>query len=396
MPIISVRIPQLGEGLQEALLVEFLKQPGDQIKRDEPIYVMETDKATTDVESPYTGTLVEWTAQPGSVLEIGTEVAKMEVAEGTKEMAAGHGPDHSSSAAAATSKTSPAAAASSASNQPNKRGDVTVPPKTRKYLKELNLLDEVDQIPCTGSKLMPEDVDAYLAARQNSQQVDSSLYNLVPLPKSQVVLNYRLGRATKVTVPVTVMTDINWTAVQQARQAAKQSGGPTGFAMACWGVVQAMKEHDKFRSTLTSDGNQLKVFHNVNLGVAVALPGDEMVTAVVKEANLMSAQEFFTAFEAQILQARDGKDQADESTTVTISNIGKAGMRIGIPAIVAPAVGTLAIGEVFHHPVPDGDSFKFQPTVTATLSFDHRIANGVGAANFLNSVKSKIESFLWH
>ena len=70
MPVISVRIPQMGEGLQEALLVEFIKQPGDQIKRDEPIYVMETDKATTDVESPYDGTLVEWTAEPGTVLEI--------------------------------------------------------------------------------------------------------------------------------------------------------------------------------------------------------------------------------------------------------------------------------------------------------------------------------------
>ena len=63
MPVISVRIPQLGEGLQEALLVDFLKQPGDEIKRDDPIYVMETDKATTDVESPYAGKLVEWTVE---------------------------------------------------------------------------------------------------------------------------------------------------------------------------------------------------------------------------------------------------------------------------------------------------------------------------------------------
>lgn len=393
MPIISVRIPQLGEGLQEALLVEFLKKPGDQIKRDEPIYVMETDKATTDVESPYSGTLVEWTAQPGAVLEIGTEVARMEVAEGTREMAAGHGPDHSA-APSSSNQPKPPAEGSTASNKPLKRPEVVIPPKTRKYLKELNLLDEADQIPCAGSKLMPEDVDAYLSTRQTAAQVDSSLYNLVPLPKSQIVLNYRLGRATKVTVPVTVMTDINWSAVQHAREEAKKSGGPTGFAMACWAVVQAMNEHDKFRSSLTADGNQLKVFHNVNLGVAVALPGDEMVTAVIKDANLMTANEFFQSFEAQVLKARDGKDQADESTTVTVSNIGKAGMRMGIPAIVAPAVGTLAIGEVFQHPVPHGDSFKFQPTVTATLSFDHRIANGVGAANFLNSVKSRIESIL--
>ena len=113
MPVISVRIPQLGEGLQEALLVEFLKKPGDEIKRDDPIYVMETDKATTDVESPYSGKLVEWTVETGTVLEIGAEIGKMEVAEGVKEMAAGHGPPDAAAASSA-----PAAAAVAAAPKP--------------------------------------------------------------------------------------------------------------------------------------------------------------------------------------------------------------------------------------------------------------------------------------
>jgi pyruvate/2-oxoglutarate dehydrogenase complex dihydrolipoamide acyltransferase (E2) component len=388
MPVISVRIPQLGEGLQEALLVEFLKKPGDLIKRDDPIYVMETDKATTDVESPYSGKLLEWTAEPGTVLEIGTEIARMEVAEGVKEMPAGHGPADNAHAPAKTAKP----ATSGAPKEATQRSEVMIPPKTRKYLKDLNLLDHVDRIPCSGTKLMPEDVDAYVAS-QKVESVDSSLFNTVPLPKSQIILNYRLSRASKSTVPVTVMTDIDWTAIQQARESSKHQGGPTGFAMACWAVVKAMQEHERFRSALTADGNSFKIFHRVNLGIAVALPADEMVTAVVRNADEMSSLEFFAAFEAQVLTARDGKDQADESTTLTVSNIGKAGMRIGIPAIVAPAVGTLAIGEVFQQPVPDGNSFKFRPTVTATLSFDHRIANGVGAANFLNAIRSKIESY---
>ena len=106
MPVISVRIPQLGEGLQEALLVEFLKKPGDQIKRDDPIYVMETDKATTDVESPYDGTLVEWTVETASVLEIGAEIGKMEAAEGVDERAAAHGPRAEEAPAAAASSPS--------------------------------------------------------------------------------------------------------------------------------------------------------------------------------------------------------------------------------------------------------------------------------------------------
>ena len=391
MPIISVRIPQLGEGLQEALLIEFLKKPGDKITRDEPIYVMETDKATTDVESPYSGTLVAWTVEAGSVLEIGTEVAKMEVADGVKEMSAGHGPESSSSAT-----NTPSGAAldtGAAARKPvAPAANVMIPPKTRKYLKDNNLLDDVAKIPCSGSKMMPEDVDAYLATIGGGS-VSTESYKIQPLPKSQIVLNFRLGRGAKACVPVTVMTEVDWTAINSARDRARQTNGPTGFAMACWAVAQTMKMHEKFRSSLTADGNSLKIFHQVNLGIAVALPGDEMVTAVIRNAGEMSPAEFFAAYEKQINSVRDGKDQADEATTVTVSNIGKAGMRIGIPAIVAPAVATLAIGAVYQQPVPDGNSFKFQPQVNATLSFDHRIANGIGAANFLNDIREKIQSY---
>lgn len=387
MPVISVRIPQLGEGLQEALLVEFLKKPGDKITRDDPLYVMETDKATTDVESPYDGTLLEWTAESGSVLQIGSVVGKMEVAAGVKETPVAHGP-----ADLATASSISAGSAANSATKPVRSSKVMIPPKTRKYLKDHNLLEVANEIPAAGTKLMPADVDAYLAG--GAGDVSSDQYAVEPLPKSQVILNYRLGRGAKACIPVTIMTDVDWTRVAAAREKVRSSGGPTGFAMACWAVVQALADHPKFRSSMNADGKSLKVFHNVNLGVAVALPGDEMVTAVVREANTMTADEFFAAYTAQIQTARDGNDQADESTTVTVSNIGKAGMRIGIPAIVAPAVATLAIGESFAHPVPDGDSFKFKTMVTATLSFDHRIANGIGAANFLNDVKSKIEAFV--
>ena len=403
MPIISVRIPQLGEGLQEALLVEFLKQPGDVIKRDDPIYVMETDKATTDVESPYDGTLIEWTVEPGSVLEIGTEIAKMEVAEGVKEMPVGHGPadatstgSHSGSASSSSGGAATGTATRPAARSKPKSG-VQIPPKTRKLLKEHGLLDVADQIPYTGSKLMPDDVLAFVAAggAPPSPTDSDEEFEAIPLPMSQITLNYRLARGTQNCIPVTVMNEIDWSRIQAARDAVRDSGGPTGFAICCWCVVQSLSRFDAFRSTLTADGKTRNVFRHVNLGVAVALPGDEMVTAVVRHADAMGRDEFFQALAERIAQARDGVDQADESTTLTVSNIGKAGMKIGIPAIVSPAVATLAIGETYPRPLPDGDSVRFVPSVIATLSFDHRLANGVGAANFLNDIRQEIESFSW-
>jgi pyruvate/2-oxoglutarate dehydrogenase complex dihydrolipoamide acyltransferase (E2) component len=422
MPIVSVRIPQLGEGLQEALLVELLKQPGDSISRDEPIYTMETDKATTDVESPYSGTLIEWLAEPHSVLQIGAEIARVEVAAGVKETPAAHGSTPApvsspSSASVPASVVSSASRSKPLSRQSDER-TVLIPPKTRRLLQQHGLLEMAAQIPHMGNKLMPSDVEAYLAEdgaaisaaddsvanaaatpKSSSTEIPAATsehYETRPLPKSQIVLNYRMGRGAKSCVPVTAMSEIEWTAINFARDSVRGSGGPSGFAMVCWCVVQAMKDHERFRSVLAADGNSLKIFHRVNLGVAVGLRGHEMVTAVIDDADQKSQTEFFEAYQAAVLSARDGNDQATESTTLTVSNIGGAGIRMGIPAIVAPAMATLAIGEIYSHPIPasgDDGGFQFVSSVMVTMSFDHRIVNGVGAANFLSSIKHNVEGF---
>ena len=402
MPVVSVRIPQMGEGLQEALLVEFLKKPGDTVKRDEPIYVMETDKATTDVESPYDGVLVEWTAETGTVLPIGNEVGKMEVAAGVKEMAAGHGPPGE-----VKSENGGADMASSGSqieksdDKATTRDDVTIPPRTRKYLKEKNLIDQVGEIPVVGKKMMPDDVDRYL----QSSPVDSSTayalqdtddYSESELPKNQIGLNFRLKRGTSECVPVTVMQTVSWEAIHAARQELKKNSEikvPSGFGMMLWCVAETAKHHQRFRSSLFSEGRYLRTYHHVNLGVAVGLPEDQLVTAVLEKADKLTRSEFFATLKDRIEIARQGKDQANSSVSISVSNIGSAGMRWGIPAIVSPAMATLALGEIFDQPIPNGDTFKFQKSAELTLSFDHRLLNGMGAADFMNELKERIESY---
>lgn len=398
MPVIPILIPQLGEGLQEALLVEFLKKPGDSIRRDEPIYVMETDKATTDVESPYDGVLVEWTVVPGSVLAIGTEIAKMEVAEGTQAMSAGHGPvlDEAAMASVVREPGGGDDADEEASARETDAG-VKIPPRTRKYLKEKGLLAVAQKIPAVGNKLMPEDVDRFIASggveAMSIPSVDSEKYAVVPLSRHQLTLNYRMTRSAQQTIPVMVQTEVDWTAIEAARVETKKSGGPTSFVMSLSCVIEALKRHPKLRSSLASDGRHLHQYRHTNLGIAVSLPDDVLVTAVVRDADTLSQKDFFVACARQIELVRNGKDQADQSTTLTVSNIGKVGMRMGIPAIVAPAVATLAVGEAYWRPVPSGDGYKFQSSVSFTLTFDHRILNGVGAANFMNDLKQLCETF---
>lgn len=394
MPIVSVRIPQMGEGLQEARLVAFLKNPGDKVRRDDPLYQMETDKAVMDVESPYDGVLIEWTAEVDSVLPIGSEIAKMEVAEGVKEMAAGHGPPVAAAAVAA-----PAAPAKSG---PARNREI--PPRTRRYLKEKGLLEIAATIPSKGAKLMPEDVDAYLAS--SSGQVlevapaqvvlnSTSEYDEIALGSRQKTLSYRLARGAQLCVPGTIMVECRWDAIEAAREKVKNSGSPfqpSAFTMMAWCVAQAMREHPKFRSTMPSEG-VLRTYRSANLGIAVALPDDELVTAVVPNADSLSWIDFANATRQQIDLARNGKDQATEATTLSITNMSAFGLRNAVPVVVSPAVATLFLGEAYWHPLAKMGGYDFVRMVMLSLTFDHRVINGVGAANFINDVKSRIESF---
>ena len=394
MPTISVRIPQMGEGLQEARLVGFLKQPGDAIKRDDPLYQMETDKAVMDVESPYDGVLVEWTAEEGAVLPIGAEIARMEVAEGVKEMAVGHEPPLKREEAAPALE--PVAA-----QAPSRTAQV--PPRTRRYLKEKGLLEIVGRIPAKGGKLMPEDVDAYLATREAAGVTADGAAAVTPaedyeefeLSQRQRTLSYRLARGSQLCVPGTIMVETDWGAIEAVRERVKAERGdfqPSSFTMIAWCVAQAARHHPKFRSTLPSE-TTLRTYKTLSLGIAVALPDDELVTAVVQGADQLSWREFAEKARAQIELARNGEDQASAATTLSITNMAAFGLRNAVPVVVSPAVATLFIGEAFSLPVPKEDGYEFLRKVMLSLTFDHRVINGVGAANFLNEVKEGIESF---
>lgn len=388
MPVISVRIPQMGEGLQEARLVGFLKKAGDTVRRDDPLYQMETDKAVMDVESPYDGKLLEWTAEEGKVLPIGSEIAKMDVADGVREMATGHGPAPKQAA-------EQTAAAEPAVVKEGPPRNATVPPRTRRLLKEKGLLDQAHLIPAASDKLMPEDVERYLTGAKPTATPPKALnttaeFDEFEVNKRQQTLAYRLARGSQLCVPGTISVQCRWDAVEAAKEA--QGNGPSAFTMMAYCVAQAMAKHPKFRSTLPSE-TTLRTYKGANLGIAVALPGDELVTAVVPNADQLSWPDFAQATRAQIEKARDGNDQATEATTLSITNMMAFGLRDAVPVVVSPSVATLFLGEAYWHPVAKMGGYDFVRIVNLALTFDHRVINGVGAANFLNEIKSSLETF---
>jgi hypothetical protein len=245
MPKIAVRIPQMGEGLQEARLVGYLKQPGDAVKRDEPIYQMETDKAVMDVESPYEGRLVAWLAEVDSVLPIGSPVAEMEVAEGVQEMAVHGAPGaEGTRAESGGSATQVGTAVSSGAAR-----NASVPPRTRAYAREKGISDdELARIPSASGKLLPSDIDAFLSSgpapvSTASRPGAGGTYKESPLTQKQRLLSSRLVRSAQLVVPGTISMEADWGAIEEMRAAYRDKGGdfqPSSFTMFAYAVAKAM------------------------------------------------------------------------------------------------------------------------------------------------------------
>jgi pyruvate dehydrogenase E2 component (dihydrolipoamide acetyltransferase) len=400
MPVVSIRIPQIGEGLQEARLVAVLKQPGDSVKRDEPIYQMETDKAVMDVESPYEGILTEWLAPVDTILPIGGEVAKMEVVGAVDEA-----PAHGHSAPVAAVVEAPVAAVASASSGPVRNADV--PPKTRAYAKEKGIAEEIlGTIPAKGSKLLPADIDAFLSNGGGALKPAASApaaakasgaagkYSEAGVPNKQRILNSRMVRANSIVVPGTISCAVNWEPIERARAKVKSSGDsfkPSAFTMFAFAVAVTLKDHAAFRTTIPND-ETYRTYNFTQLGIAVSLDSGDLVTAVVEDADSLSWMDFAKKTKEKIDLARTGKDQVTEAVTISLTNMQNFGLRDAVPVVVSPSMATLFIGEVYNGLANDIEgAIRLQRTVNLALTFDHRVVNGVGAANFLKAIKENAE-----
>ncbi|HLK14397.1 MAG TPA: 2-oxo acid dehydrogenase subunit E2, partial [Fimbriimonadaceae bacterium] len=238
-----------------------------------------------------------------------------------------------------------------------------------------------------AAKLMPADIDAYLSG-------DSKGYTEHPLPGKQRLLASRLVRGLELVVPGTISVAVNWGPIERERARVKASGSdfqPSAFTMFAYAVTQAVKEYPALRSALIGDST-LRTYDHVALGIAVGLPGDELVLAVVDKADTLNWHDFASNARERIDLARGGTDQATDSVTVSLTNMQSFGLRDAVPVVVAPAVATVFLGEVYTGIDQRSDELKPMRFANVSMTFDHRIVNGVGAANFLNAVKRRVET----
>ena len=200
----------------------------------------------------------------------------------------------------------------------------------------------------------------------------------------------RLGRV----VPANLQIDARWDAIRTARDKSKKKEGKHAASpsvMGAWTVVRAMEKHAPFRRIILDD-DRIVENDEFDLGIAVALEDDRLATAVVTGANKREWPDFLRRYNETVEETRGGRVDAVNAPLV-ISSLGAFGVRAAAPIVVPPSVGTLFVGSAHYETIGEGKKSAPAEVITLSLTFDHRVVNGAGAANFVHDIKELIEKF---
>jgi pyruvate/2-oxoglutarate dehydrogenase complex dihydrolipoamide acyltransferase (E2) component len=209
-------------------------------------------------------------------------------------------------------------------------------------------------------------------------------------PALSPTVTRKLGRV----IPANLQIGARWDAIRDARELAKKEDGenaPSPSVMIAWSVVRAMEKHAPFRRLILED-DQIVQNDDFDLGIAVALDGDRLATAVITNANRKSWPEFVRIYNETIIATRGGRVDA-MNAPVVITSLGAFGVKAAAPIVVPPSVGTLFVGTAHRELISNKNKNETAEVITLSLTFDHRVVNGAGAAAFANEIKKQIEGF---
>jgi hypothetical protein len=241
----------------------------------------------------------------------------------------------------------------------------------------------------TAAKESADGVGATVPSRKKAEVApEGRRYSIEP------ALSPTVTRKLSRVIPANLQIDARWDAIGDARELAKKKdpeNAPSPSVMVAWSVVRAMEKHAPFRRLILED-DQIVQNDDFELGVAVALEGDRLATAVITDANRKSWPEFIKTYNDTVAATRSGRVDA-MNAPVVITSLGAFGVKAGAPIVVPPSVGTLFVGTAHRELIANKDRNETAEVITLSLTFDHRVVNGAGAAAFANGIKKQIEGF---
>jgi len=424
-PGTDVIMPQMGESIFEGTITKWLKQVGDTVQRDEPLFEISTDKVDAEIPSPAAGVLSEIKVTAGTTVQINTVVG---VIGGT----AGAAPS-APAAAPAPAKEEPIPAAPPQETAASVGESVRSSPLVRKIAKDNNL--DLSQVAGSGAggRITKTDVlgflekhgsgDAAPAAAPVSGPVSAPAPQpaaakpaapaapstpalpgeLVPLSRMRSIIAQRMVDSKRTNAHVHTVFKIDFSRIVKIREKEKskyeQRNGVklTYMPFISRAVIATLRKMPIVNASM--EGDAIRYHQNINLGIAVALEWG-LIVPVIKQAEERSFVGIARAIADLAERARGKKLKPDEvgSGTFTITNPGIFGEQFGTPIINQPESAILGVGGLFKEPavITDDsgtDSIAIRHMIHLTLGFDHRIIDGADAGKFMADVKKYLENW---
>lgn len=431
MPV-EFKLPDLGEGIHEGEIIEVLVSVGDKVLDGQPVMVIETDKATTEVPAPVSGVVKEIRVKPGDVVKVGSVLMTFEVeggaavvpplAKGPPEKKTGKQSGAPTRAEVPSKPVAPLPMAS--------EGPVAATPSTRRLARELGVDLRMVAPTGPGGRVTPEDVRHYadLQARPapapapHAGEPEEKAPHAVPAPAVEplsacdpfgAIERVPLRSVRRATarhlakawaeIPHVSHHDVaDITELEAFRQKhkaeVKEAGGVlTMTVFVLKAAVAALKAFPRFNSSIDAEREEIILKRYYNIGVAVDTDRG-LIVPVIRDVDRKSIRELAVEFTSLAERTRLGKAERDEmgGGTFTLTNIGPLGGTGFSPIVNHPQVAILGMARARLQPVVRGDLERYEivPRLMLPLiiAFDHRVVDGADAARFLVMIIKALEN----
>jgi 2-oxoglutarate dehydrogenase E2 component (dihydrolipoamide succinyltransferase) len=404
-------MPQLGESIFEGTLTKWLKQPGDTVKRDEPIFEISTDKIDTEIPSPVAGILQRILIQEGQTVEINTVVGIIGDSAAAESPAAGAPAADTAKPEKPKTQTAPPAeaveepSAGDVGNAENAEGAPGhVSPLVRRLAKEhgINLALLAGKGTGINGRITKGDILNYVgdkgaATTPPAAAQPGSGIERVPMTAMRKSIAEHMITSIRTSAHVATFFEVDCSSIMKARETLKPEFERAGtsltitpfFALA---VVRALKKFPIVNASV--DGDAIVYKKAINVGIAVSIEGG-LIVPVIKNAGDMDLQNLAKTINDLGERARTKKLSPDDvkDGTFTITNPGQYGAVVGIPIINQPQVAILCMGGIKKRAVVVDDTVVARPMIMLSLSFDHRIIDGALADQFMADIQKQLETW---
>jgi len=387
----EIKLPRLGQGMESGTIVKWLKSEGEAVEKGEPLYELDTDKVTQEVEADASGVLLKIAVSEGEV-EVGRTIAV--IGEQGEEVAVSeNGAQASEPAAPAKTDTSQGQSLGPVQTRDGDR--IKASPLARRIARERGV--ELAQIQGTGpdGRIVAEDVEragTAAAPAMARDQVPGEV-EVRQLSRVRQTIARRLTQAWEAPVfQLVVSADMTQSlALVERLRKLHPDERPTVTDVLTRVTAAALMRHREVNAHFV-DG-QIHIHPSANVGIAVAAP-QGLVVPVIRGAERLSVAEIARVRAEVVQRARDNKLKQDdlEGGTFTISNLGMFGIEQFIAVLNPPQVAILAVGASEDRVVVRDGNFVAVPTMTMTLTCDHRAIDGAVGADFLRALKQLVES----